>query len=98
MKKTHAVIITIVLLLVVSLAFAQQGQETYVSGEVSAVNTPGGVVVDGEQVSYTVPIQGTAKPRVQAVHHARVNQQAAAAKATKTQNAASLKKGEPKLS
>ena len=97
MKKTHAVIITIVLLLVVSLAFAQQGQETYVSGEVSAVNTPGGVVVDGEQVSYTVPIQGTAKPRVQAVHHARVNQQAAAAKATKTQNAASLKKGEPKL-
>ena len=97
MKKTHAVIITIVLLLVVSLAFAQKGQETYVSGEVSAVNTPGGIVVDGEQVSYTVPIQGTAKPRVQNVHHARVNQQATATKATKTQNAASLKKGEPKL-
>ncbi len=96
MKKTHVVILAIVLLLMVSLVFAQQGQKTYVSGDISAVNTPSGVVLEGEQVAVTVPIQGRAA-RKPAVHHTQVNQQAAAAKATQVQNAASLKKGEPRL-
>lgn len=97
MKKTHAVVIAIVLLLMVSLAFAQQGQKTYVSGQVSAANTPGGVVVEGDQVSYTVPV-GTAHQARPAAHHAKMNRQAAAAaKATQAQNTASLKKGEPAL-
>lgn len=97
MKKTHVVIITIIFLLMVSLTFAQEGQRTYVSGDVAAVNTPNGVVLEGEQVAVTVPIQGTAKPRTQTMHRAKVNQQAAATKATQVQNAASLKKGEPRV-
>lgn len=102
MKKIHIAVLAIVMLLMVSLVFAQQGQETLVVGEVAAANTPGGVVVQGEQVAVTVPMQGHqhAHPsaRKPAVHHVQaVNQQAAGAKATQVQNAASLKKGEPKL-
>lgn len=97
MKKTHAVLIAIVLLLMVSLTFAQQGQRTYVSGDIAAVNTPNGVVLEGEQVDVTVPIPNPPKAHKPAVHHAKVNQQAAAAKATHAQNAASLQRHEPKV-
>ncbi|MBR4591807.1 MAG: hypothetical protein IKO35_01190, partial [Elusimicrobiaceae bacterium] len=101
MKKTHVVVIAIVLLLMVSLAFAQQGQKTYVSGDVAAVNTPSGVVLEGEQVSVTVPLQKHTGVSAKTVSHQQstrvANQQAAAAKATHAQNAASLKKGEPAL-
>ena len=99
MKKIHIAMLAIVMLLMVSLVFAQQGQETMVVGEVAAANTPGGVVVQGEQVAVTVPMQGArSKATKPAVHHAQaVNQQVAGAKATQVQNAASLKKGEPKL-
>jgi opacity protein-like surface antigen len=99
MKKIHITALAIVFLLMVSLVFAQQGQTTYVSGDISATNVPGGVVVQGEQVSYTVPIQGQATRHTQkpAAHHKTVNQAAAGAKATHAQNAASLKKGEPAL-
>lgn len=99
MKKIHIVVLSIVFLLMVSLVFAQQGQKTYVSGDISATNVPGGVVIQDEQVSYTVPIQGQPAKHAKkpAVHHTQVNQQAAGAKATRAQNAASLKKGEPTL-
>lgn len=103
MKKIHIVVLAIVMLLMVSLVFAQQGQETFVTGEVSAAPTANGVIVQGEQMAVTVPIQGrqgNVRPaaRKPAVHHVQtVNQQAAGAKATQVQNAASLKKGESKL-
>ncbi len=99
MNKTHTVILALVFLLAVSLAFAQQGQTTYVSGDVAAVNTPAGVVIEGDQVSYTVPMEGHAAGThaKASQHRAAVNQQAAGAKATHAANAASLKKGEPTL-
>ena len=50
MKKTHAVIMAIVLLLMVSLAFAQQGTVTY--GDIAVTPTPNGVIVDGQEITY----------------------------------------------
>ena len=102
MKKTHVIVIGIVLLLLVSLSFAQQGQRTYVAGEVAAVPTSSGVVVEGEQVAVTVPLQGHANTAAKTVHHTTnaahaAASHAAAAKATQAQNAASLKKGEPSV-
>ena len=99
MKKIHIAVLAIVMLLMGSLVFAQQGQETLVVGEVAAANTPGGVVVQGEQVAVTVPVQGArAKTTKPAVRHVQaVKQQVAGAKATQAENASSLKKGEPKL-
>ena len=103
MKKIHIAVLAIVMLLMVSLVFAQQGQETFVTGDVSATNTPQGVMVQGEQVAVTVPIQGAHQTahktahKTTAHHVANVNQQATGAKATQADNAASLKKGEPKV-
>ena len=99
MKKIHIAVLAIVMLLMVSLVFAQQGQETFVSGDVSATNTPSGVVVQGEQVAVTVPIQspGQTAHRTAAHRAAKAHQRALGAKATQADNAASLKKGEPKL-
>ncbi len=92
--KIHAVVIAIVLLLMVSLAFAGQNTVTY--GEVAVVNTPNGAVVAGEQVTVPVaPAQAAAQHKAAAVH--KINQQKAATKATQAANEASLKKGEPKL-
>lgn len=95
MKKLHIAVLTIIALLVVSLAFAQQGQETFVSGDISATNTPSGVMVQGEQTAVTVPIQGPSR----ATHHAQAVKahHATATSATQAKNAASLKKGEPAL-
>lgn len=98
MKKIHVTVLAIVFLLMVSLVFAQQGEKTYVSGNISATNVPGGVLVQDEQIAVTVPMQGSsARPAKKAVRRTQVNQQSAGAKATQAQNAASLKKGEPKL-
>ena len=99
MKKIHIAVLAIVLLLMVSLVFAQKGQETFVTGDVSAVNTPNGVVVQGEQVAVTVPIQGARHMTHKAVAHhtVKANQQAVGAKDTQADNAASLKKGTPKV-
>ena len=96
--KIHAVVIAIVLLLMVSLAFAGQNTVTY--GEVAVVNTPNGAVVAGEEV--TVPVQKAQQARTTATHHKaavqhKINQQQAAAKATQAANAAELKKPEPTL-
>lgn len=89
MKKTHIVVVAIVLLLMVSLAFAQQNTVTY--GVVAATNTPNGVVVEGEEVTVAMPT------RAQRAAQARAYQQQAADKATQAANEASLKKGEPTL-
>ncbi|WP_428073685.1 outer membrane protein [Candidatus Avelusimicrobium luingense] len=99
MKKIHITALAIVFLLMVSLVFAQSGEKTYVSGDISAMDVPGGVIVQGEQVAVTVPMQGASarSAKKPAAHRVQVNQQAAGAKATHVQNAASLKKGEPKL-
>ena len=95
MKKTHAVIMAIVLLLMVSLAFAQQGTVTY--GDIAVTPTPNGVIVDGQEITYEMQ-----QARQHAVAHKQttkrtVNQQQAAAKATQAENAASLKRREPSL-
>ena len=99
MKKTHTIVIAIVLLLVASLAFAQQNSVTY--GAVAAEQTPSGVVVAGEQVTYTLPQQ--ARQQAAAQHKAATQatsaaqQQAAGIRATQAANEAVLKKGEPSL-
>lgn len=95
MKKTHTIAIAIVILLIASLAFAQQNSVTY--GAIAAEGTPSGVVVAGEEVTYTLPNQPA--PHKRAVHRVTTAQQqaAASAKATQAANEAVLKKGEPSL-
>ena len=96
--KIHAIVVAIVLLLMVSLAFAEQNTVTY--GEVAVVNTPAGAVVAGEEM--TVPAQPVARTATAAAPHKKaaqhkVNQQQAAAKATQAANEAVLKKPEPTI-
>ena len=91
MKKTHIIVLAIIFVMVASLVFAQQNTVTY--GVAVAAPTANGIVVEGEEV--TVPVVPPVhKP---AVKKPAVNQQQAGMKATHAQNAASLKKGEPKL-
>ena len=100
MKKIHITVLALVLLLTVSLVFAQQpaGTKTVVSGEIATMNTPSGVIVEGEQVAVTTPLPRKTATHAQAVkHHAQMANQQASNAATQAQNAASLKKGEPKL-
>ncbi len=99
MKKIHITILALVLLLTVSLVFAQPaGTKTVVRGDVAAMNTPTGVVVEGEQVAVTTPLPKHTAAHVQtAKHHAQAAHQQASNAATQAQNAASLKKGEPKV-
>ena len=94
MKKTHAIVIALVVLLVASLVFAQQNSVTY--GTVAAAQTPAGVVVEGEEVTYTLPAN---THRQAAVKHTTTaaQQQAASARATQAANEAVLKQGEPAL-
>ena len=99
MKKTHTAAIVIVLLLIASLAFAQQNAVTY--GAIAAEQTPSGVLVEGEEVTLTQPAATHPKPA--AVHHksaakmTAAQQRAAGARDTQADNASSLKKGEPSL-
>ncbi|MCQ2410861.1 MAG: outer membrane beta-barrel protein [Elusimicrobiaceae bacterium] len=101
MKKIHITVLALVFLLMVSLVFAQPAAtQTVVTGDASAVNTPSGVIVTGEQVAVTTPLP---KPTTTHAHKAVSNQvqaarsQAAGMRATHAANEASLKKGEPKL-
>lgn len=112
MKKIHVTVLALVLLLFVSLVFAapvnNNMQQSVTYGEVDVVNTPGGVVVAGEAVTY--PVKSAAAPAKsapaahKAVHHTaqstsaqRMQAQKADAAATRAANEASLKKGEPHL-
>lgn len=99
MKTTHTVAIAIVLLLIASLAFAQQNAVTY--GAVAAEQTPTGIWVEGEEVTL-MPAKQVQASTSKAVHKTAVKttaaqQRAAGLKATAQENAASLKKGEPAL-
>ena len=99
MKKTHVVVIAIVVLLIASLAFAQEKAVTY--GAIAAAETPSAVVVEGEEVTYTLPSTShQTHPASQAKtrqHTYAAQQRAASQRATQAANEAVLKKGEPAL-
>ncbi|MBR4682546.1 MAG: porin family protein [Elusimicrobiaceae bacterium] len=99
MKKTHVIVIAIVVLLIASLAFAQQNSVTY--GAVAAAQTPAGVVVEGEDITYTLPTTQTHRSATSAhkaaAHHATAVQHSASQQATHAANEAVLKQGEPTL-
>jgi len=115
MKKIHVTVLALVLLLCVSLVFAapvnNNTKQAVTYGEVAVVNTPSGVVVAGEEVTYpvksaTAAPAKTAHPAThQATHHPaqmtaaqrHAQAQKASEASTRAANEASLKKGEPNM-
>lgn len=94
----HSIIAVLVLLLVASLVFAAEPIGTVTYGEGSITPTPNGVVVTNESV--TVPMMAPATktaPAKAAAKTAPAHHTMTSAQATHAANAASLKKGEPKL-
>lgn len=111
MKKIHGVAIALILLLMVSLVFAQPASEEMTYGAGNIYSTPNGdLVITGETVSMpvtqakttagqakTAPAKTAAKAHKTATHTAAQQRAHTSAAATQAANQAVLKKGEPQL-